>query len=128
VTVTTETYAGMIRVADHGESDDVLFVGDATEPLAELIENDIEQHGPHLSVTYWITDKPHTHDEIQEAWLRHILGDTEVEFTVHWSDITGYLYTDEEITVGGHDLLGELRTAAGKYVCLEITYSPNPRS
>src|SRR5437868_3327415 len=41
----------------------------------------------------------------------------------HYSEITGYLWTDENLMVGGHDLLDELRSHKGSFVHLEIAYS-----
>jgi hypothetical protein len=122
--VATETYRGMITVGDHGDSMDVLFLGHPhyEEPLAELICDDIEEHGNYLTVRYWTADAPMSDDAIKTAAVRLVLGDADVKFEPHYSEITGYLWTTEEIEVGGHDLLEELTAQVGRYCLLEITY------
>lgn len=128
----TKIYRGRIVVRDYGESTDVLFVDDGSdeydqEPIAEQIADHMDADGRWLSVNYYITDEPHPQEELLEAWLRTVIGASDVEFTVAWSDVTGYLWTDEKINVGGHDLLAELVSHAGRFIHLEITYAKEPQ-
>lgn len=116
------TYAGQLTLG-HGESDDALklynpdvYMPDA--PLAELLERDFA--GKQVSVRYWITDEQIERDEAQEAFLRTLLGDVDAEFGAHYSDITGYLWTDEKLNIGGHNLLKELKSHVGKWLILEV--------
>jgi hypothetical protein len=115
-------YRGNLRVGDRGESMDVLFLGDG-DPLAEIISDDIEVYGNYLSVRYWTADVPMADDAIQEGAIRQMLGAGDVRFHERYSDVTGYLWTDEDLKVGGHDLLAELEAQEGSYCLLEITYS-----
>ena len=39
-----------------------------------------------------------------------------------YSDYTGYLWTDENLKIGGHDLLDELKEDCGKWLFLTIEY------
>jgi hypothetical protein len=39
------------------------------------------------------------------------------------SEYTGYLWTDEDLMVGGHDLLAELKSHLGKFCHLYVHYS-----
>jgi hypothetical protein len=123
----TIRYRGVIAEHDHGEGTDILFLDDASgnydDPLAEVIEDDIDRHGRHLSVRYWTADVPRSDDDMIEGALREQDGEGEAEFRHRYSEITGYLWTDEDINVGGHDLLEELRSQAGRYCLLEIAYS-----
>jgi hypothetical protein len=121
----TDRYRGVIRVGDHGDSMDVLFLGDEPygDPLAEEISEAMEEHGSYLSVRYWMADVPLDDAVIERSALGWLLGEGDVEFHAHYSEITGYLYTTQEIEVGGHDLLAELSSQAGRYCLLEITYS-----
>ena len=48
------------------------------------------------------------------------MGLLESEFWEQYSEITGYLGTDETLNVGGHDLLEELRSNIDNYIILEI--------
>lgn len=80
-----------------------------------------------MSIRYWISDKICTREEAEEAFVRTCMGDATVDFRVHCSDLTGYLWTDEELNVGGHDLLKELRSFAGKKWCiLEVDARDEP--
>jgi hypothetical protein len=36
-----------------------------------------------------------------------------------YSETTGYLWTDEKLQVGGHDLIEELSGSAGKFLIFE---------
>lgn len=114
--------SGRIVVRGYGESDGVLFVYDAEqderEPLAEYLEERIRNR--QVSVRYWVTDEPCTKDEAAEQFLRRLDGDADVRFAAHYSELTGYLWTDEDLNIGGHDLLAELKSSAGKWLNLEI--------
>ena len=50
------------------------------------------------------------------------IGGIEADFNPRYSEITGYLWTDEELNVGGHDLMAELKSNVGKWLILEIVY------
>ncbi len=131
-TTTKHIYTGRIRL--HEESydgpDDVLFVlpadydgwYDDDETLASQIEEHIKAHGPYLSVQYFVSDVALNADDLQVAWLDRLEGIGDADYTVHWSDYTGYLWTDEEIKVGGHNLLEELKSHKNQYLYLEIEY------
>ena len=125
--IATVLYRGVLRLGSHGEGDDILFLDDQSpdgeDPLAERIQDDIDAHGHYLSVRYWTAEKARDDRAMAEGALRELLGEGEAEFRHAYSEITGYLWTDEEITVGGHDLLAELGSQAGRYCLLEIGYS-----
>lgn len=120
--MTTRTYRGRITEHDSGDAPDILYLTEIDEPLAEAIRNDINELGAHLTVRYHITDTARPAEDLDES-LAHLAGLGEAAFAHRYSEITGYLWTDEEITVGGHDLLEELRSHAGKFCHLEITYA-----
>jgi len=111
------TYAGRLEEHDHGEAIDILFLSGIDEPLAETLE---WMTGKQVCVRYWITDKQVTKDEAQEEFMNRLLGAADVKFSSHYSDITGYLWTDEDLNVGGHDLLREFRSSIGSWLILEV--------
>jgi hypothetical protein len=123
MTSETKRYRGILRLSSHGEGDDILFLGSGDEPLAEDLSDDIERHGRFLSVRYWTASAPESDKAMEEGAIRAILGEGDARFGHAYSEITGYLWTDEEINVGGHDLLEELRSQEGRYCLLEISYS-----
>ena len=113
----TIIHEGWITIHDFGETSDCVFVGNDRNPLPDELDY---LNGKTLSARYWITDQKATKDEAIEQFLRRIDGSAEIEFHAHYSDITGYLWTDINLTIGGHDLLQELASYAGKYLILEI--------
>lgn len=133
---TKRVYKGWIRLrAEIGDGpDDILFLSpdeskewlDAKDTLARQIEDDIKEHGRYLSVQYYIAAKKLSKKHLQTEWLNRLEGIGIAEYDVHWSDITGYLWTDEELKVGGHDLLEELKSHPDKYCHLEIWYNKSP--
>jgi len=127
----TETYAGTITEAAYGDASHALFLrGQAAwgyEPLAEQVASAIDEHGANLSVRYFITDREHSLEELQERLVKRIVGVGDAVYSDHYSEITGYLWTDQELNVGGHDLLDELSSHVGQYCHLEITFEAGER-
>jgi hypothetical protein len=119
----TRSYRGYIAEHDQGEATDVLFLTGVSEPLSEAIEDDLDELGSYLTVRYFIADTERSLEELDESLIRQIVGAGEADYHSHYSEITGYLWTDENLMVGGHDLLDELRSHKGKFAHLEITYS-----
>jgi len=111
-------YKGLITESSRGENDDALFVGDMDEPIAYVFEEEIQ--GKQVSVRYFISDTEKTKEELTENLISTIAGSVDADYGDRYSDITGYLWTDEELNVGGHDLLEELRSNIGKYVYMEV--------
>lgn len=88
------------------------------EPVAE----ELEYLTNHIAtVKYFISDKEATEDELQVDFLTNTLyGNLESEFSARYSEYTGYLWTDDELKIGGHDLLHELKSYVGKYLFMVI--------
>lgn len=79
-----------------------------------------------VSVRYWVCDQEITKDKAAEVTAEIAMGLTSADYRVHHSDITGYLYTDETFTVGGHNLIEELEGFEGRYVILEVVLHAHP--
>ena len=122
------TYTGMLIIGTFRDYDRALYLLNMetfripSEPFVKELMDDKGSYN-RLTVRYWISDTPRTKDELVENTVRQQMGDSEVEFYSHYSDMTGYLWTDEELNVGGHDLKSELKSFLGKYLYMEITYS-----
>ena len=107
---------GRIREDSWGfDVDDALYVGDKV--LALQLEDLV---GETVSVRYWISDKEISKDEATEHFLYYLIGLLDGEFTPHYTEITGYIGVTEELMIGGHDLLEEIRSHIGSYLILEI--------
>jgi hypothetical protein len=114
----TLTYSGLLSRHSFGDADEILYLSSEREPLAEVLDGQIRKK--QVTVRYWITDKPCSREEAIEDHARQLIGIADTRFDVHYSEITGYLWTDQECKIGGHDLIGELEDSAGKWLILEI--------
>lgn len=113
----TLVYSGLIKEEGYGDGFSY-FIGDTERPISYELQEEIS--GKNVSVRYWISDIPQTREQLKEEFLSSLSGGILSEYSPKYSDITGYLWTDEEITVGGHDLLQEITDNIGKYIYLEI--------
>lgn len=118
----TKTYKGRLCFASNGEEDDILSIDEGNNFLAEVIADHIKAYGDKLTVSYWISDQELTKDELTEAFIDQLYGDSEAIYAVGYSEYTGYLGTTEELQVGGHDLLAELKESVGKYLYMDIVF------
>ena len=114
----TKIYTGTIRKDDYRENCDVLFIGEYKEPIAKIFAEDFQ--GQKVSIRYWTSDKEKSKKELQKGFLKTLFGEIEAEYEDFYSEYTGYLWTDEELCIGGHDLLAEIRNYEGKYIRLEV--------
>lgn len=114
----TIIYKGIVRESTRGENDDALFIGDNSQPIAEIFEEDFE--GKQVTVRYWISDKEKTKQELIKSCLYNLLGVVNAQYRDSYSEITGYLWTDENLYIGGHDLLEEIRNHKDEFIYLEV--------
>ena len=110
-------YIGQLELRDDCNGNEILYLSTFDDPFAEELE---WLGGEYTTVRYWTTDKPATLEQVQESWIKTICGVGESEYNVHYSDTTGYLWTDENLNIGGHDLLVELKSYAGKWLVMEV--------
>jgi len=72
-------------------------------------------------LAYAIGDKPiESLEKAQQEYLLESEGLLEAEHAPYASEVTGYLWTDEELKIGGHNLFEEIRQNEGMYIYLEI--------
>lgn len=119
-----KTYQGKVSEGDYGENWRALFIGSG-DPICKQIENDIEQYGNYLSVRYYVSDEEKTLEQVSEDFIKRAMGMGNAVYSDMYSEITGYLWTDEELNVGGHNLFDRISDAEGKYINLVIEYSRN---
>ena len=118
-----ETYTGKLTKWHNGEEDDILSLEGTDCPLAKTIKDHMDAHGRYLTVRYWTAEKEMSADELTEATVMMQFGVGKADYYLSYSEITGYLWTTEELEVGGHDLLNELKSHIGKWLRLEIEYA-----
>ena len=109
--------SGKLVQREYGEDSDVLFIEGREYPLSRELEDITKKK---VTCRYWITDQQTTRDDAQERFLRTLMGEADVQYEPRYSEITGYLWTDEDLNIGGHDLLAELCSSVGKWLILEI--------
>lgn len=128
---TTKIYKGELQVRENCEYANVLYLfckrtGDS-EILSELIHDDIDQYGHWLSVRYFVSKEARPVEEMKEEWILKLCGYGDARYDMYYSEYTGYLWTDDIFSVGGHDLNTELSFQEGKYLWLEIKYDDKPK-
>lgn len=120
------TYEGLLCLHSWGEADDILFLSSLDDPMVEELE---WMHNKIATVRYWITDKEATKEEVQKSFIAETMGGVvDAYLCPRYSEITGYLWTDEDLNVGGHDLLARLKSNVGKWLILEIEEGAKPES
>jgi hypothetical protein len=121
-------YRGWLREGYNGETE-VLEISDNIAErgaiLAELVADDMLTHGRYLSVRYFLTDIPVAPEELNRVLMETFFGEGAAEYNMVYSEDTGYLWTDENLSVGGHDMMGKLETELGRFLHLEIDYHKN---
>ena len=114
------------RIMLSGEDHHTLYLAQhgylEESPLVERVKGYLWQVGEFASVRYATASSPIDEDKFIDLEIRTSLGETDAKYNEHYSDLTGYLWTDEELQVGGHDLLNELKTYADQYLYMEITF------
>jgi len=114
-----KTYEGWLSLKDWGEGEDILFLSGTDEPLVDELE---WMRHKKVTVRYWITDAEVTKKEPQKCHLQTLYGDAHVWFESVYTEATGFLWVEEELQIGGHDLAIELKSASGRYLILIIEY------
>ena len=123
---TTKIYKGYLELFNYGEEEILSFKGDDVcfeNHLLSFIEDDMSLHGNFLSVRYYVSNHELSEERLLEEFLKNLYGFGDVIYDARYSETTGYLWTDEDLRVGGHDLLSELRSNIGKYLWIEIKYT-----
>ena len=59
-------------------------------------------------------------DNVEETKIMSMMGWVDSEYCHAYSDLTGYLWTDEEFKCGGHDIPAILKSHLGEYIHMEI--------
>ena len=116
---TTHVITGLLSIHCFAEGD-ALFVSSMRDPLAKELVRMFTWGQKRATVRYWITKKDCNKEQAMLSNLRQLSGDVTCEFGAHYSEMTGYLWTDEMCKVGGHDLISELHSHVGKWLYMEI--------
>lgn len=112
-------YTGWLAKLDYyGEEYLELSLSSIDGPFIEELQEKIANKN--VTVRYWICDKECTKEEANEQFFKTLTGLVDCEYDVSYTETTGYLWTTEELKVGGHDLFSELSNSVGKFLILEV--------
>ena len=100
---------------------------DVMRLLLEYLELDYFDGGEVLvkSLRYAISENPIESIDSVLLDIENAFDDEtlDMQYIHRYSEETGYLWTDEKLEIGGHDILKELYSYIGKYLYLEIIRS-----
>lgn len=134
--MTTETvrYAGFLVARADGDNSRALWLNGGRADfyvLAQRLAGDLAAYcgwgGGRVDVRYLTSPEPASFDDALAGHVRTLLGEAAARYQSRYSELTGYLWTDEDFVVGGHDLLAELASHVGEYLNLEVTYHRGER-
>lgn len=89
-------------------------------PLSKGMADKLGWTKNYASVRLVTGDTPVDPTKVEEIIIQSYYGTALTQYSHCYSDCTGYLWTDEKFTVGGHDLMALLETFKGKYIHMEI--------
>lgn len=94
------------------------------ELFLEKIQEDIEKYGNLVTVRYGFSKEPI--EDIDNLFLE-VLEQMEISATIehYYSEISGYVFSDEDLKIGGHDLLATIYSCIRlgyQFMALEITF------
>lgn len=123
--IRTEVIKGFLCGISAGDISDELgiFIKDEDTCEAMLLPeawDDKNLNRKNVTLRYWLSDKELSKDELITDFLNMVYGETSAYSGSVYSECTGYLWTDNVLKVGGHDLVKELCNKKGKYLYMEI--------
>lgn len=80
--------------------------------LAEVIEQLVDWQGSIATFQWHISSEPLGFYELEEHLVQTAMGKVKAEFSHAYSDLTGYLWTNESVKLGDRDLLEEIAATA----------------
>lgn len=134
----TVVFRGWIMEGSDGDHDNALFLVNHLErlryesPLTKRVYETCGYGRSPITLAYHITDAPATDEDLVMlvalmASGGGITGDKDIDYGHRYSELTGYLWTDDKFVVGGHDMNVELRSHMGKWCTLRITVHEETR-
>jgi hypothetical protein len=90
-------------------------------PVAEALE---DFDGKNVYACYAFDDQPITTSRIIDIAIQSAEGLVDAEFGGHYSEVTGFLWLDEDGMIGGHDIVEIFRQNVGKFGALIVQEEP----
>ena len=89
-------------------------------PFTKEMEDRCGWRGSYASIQMLTGDTPIDMDNIEETKIVSMMGEVNSKYYHCYSDLTGYLWTEEGFKCGGHDIPKILRSHFGEYIHMEI--------
>jgi hypothetical protein len=89
-------------------------------PLSKGMEEKLNWINRYASVRLVFGKTPIDPTKVEETIIESYFGKARAEYAHQYSDLTGYLWTDEGFQVGGHDLMKIFESHQGEYAHVEI--------
>jgi hypothetical protein len=89
-------------------------------PFTKVMEDKCGWGNKYASIQILTGDTPIDIDHIDETKIVSMMGEVDSEYYHTYSDYTGYLWTNEGFTCGGHDIPQILKSHMGEYIHMEI--------
>jgi hypothetical protein len=115
--MTTRTYKGLLCLHADPNGHETVYLTSLRDCLNEELS---WMSRKKCTVKFWISDTQMEEEQAKEAAILHITGQVSRKFGACYSELTGYLWTNDELKVGGHDLIRILEGYAGKWIVLKI--------
>ena len=116
--------SGLIHEPNSYADDTALLVGDS--PLSQQLE---EIKNKFVTVRFFISDTEKTKQELLKDLILTISGSADVDYGNVYSECTGYLWTNDNLVIGGHDIIDMMCYHIGKYAYIEVDiHDTNPAS
>ena len=103
-----------------GEYDIIGFEDDGGR-ISELLE---EFSGKQVWCNYAFSTEPLTPELVLQAAIDTAEGEVDARYSVAWSEITGYLWTNNDGNIGGHDMIAIFEQHVGEYAALIVEVEP----
>lgn len=84
--------------------------------------------GKKVKVRYAFAQEPRTIEEIDINMLKVLDGQMDGRLSEVWSDVTGFLWMEEDLKIGGHNLIDVIRRHQNKYLAMEVIFDPEEES
>jgi hypothetical protein len=107
---------GFIKTVFEFDSGDGVYVGDS--PLSDQLDYLDRKN---VNVRFYISDEERTISELNENLILSMSGALTASYYDRYSDYTGYLWTEDNLKIGNHDLLADIASHKDKYATIIIT-------
>lgn len=118
-----EIYRGLLCWSNNRYDDNLLALVEEDNSKCVVLVKELHHLSTQIvTLHYYISAARLSLEELQKNFILTLYGGkAEVNYEVHYSEPTGYLWTDEDLKVGGHDLISELSSHVGKFIHMEVS-------